>query len=423
MATVGTYFQSLNLTFGSDQQVAAQQFAGTVYAAMAAEAAIPNFTVNNPLLPAPMSLIYTVIGCDVLHLPNSNAGASQVGANVTVLIKSALRGVYDFNAVPESQWYPKPSVWQGGQHFNVFNLDPYVWFVHEVLGLSGYGFSVDDDTSDVGAYASNYTPQMERVYPNHLDMVFSGLKDLQTGQGLRNLSKWYGNVQYGPITDIGNISNPTTGPNKGKTVLTLTDQTKYWQIMPPAPDFLGAFVVGKGIKAGTRIISQDFANGLNFILDGYAPDATNVQLTFTGKLLQPLSPTTDETTWKFAKTAGIAADSSSLTAQNGPAPEGDEALYISGKGKARTRVNLKAGKYTLNLQAARLRLANGLARQKVRVLVDGKQVGIIRPGHSTYTAYGVSFRVGRGEHTIALVGTGKPGDNTALIDNVTIQAQ
>ena len=27
-----------------------------------------------------MSLIYTAIGCDVLHLPNSNAGASQVGA-------------------------------------------------------------------------------------------------------------------------------------------------------------------------------------------------------------------------------------------------------------------------------------------------------------------------------------------------------
>jgi len=30
--------------------------------------------------------------------------------------------------------------------FGIYNIDPYVWFVHVQLGFSGYGFSVDDDT-------------------------------------------------------------------------------------------------------------------------------------------------------------------------------------------------------------------------------------------------------------------------------------
>ena len=40
---------------------------------------------------------------------------------------------------------------RGGQDFNVFNLDPFVWFVHVKLGFSGYGFSVDDDKADIGS--------------------------------------------------------------------------------------------------------------------------------------------------------------------------------------------------------------------------------------------------------------------------------
>lgn len=425
-AKIGSYITSLNLTFTKDQQKTAQQFAATVYAAMAAEAAIPDFTVNNPLLPAPMSLIYTVIGCDVLHLPNSNAGASTVGAQVRDLIKSALRGVYDFNEVPEGQWYPTPKTWQSNQHFNVYNLDPYVWFVHDVLGLSGYGFSVDDDTSDVGAYASNYTPQMNRVYPNHLDMVFSGLSDPTTNVGVLNKAKWYGNVQYGPITVSATISNPTTGPNKGKTVITLTDPIKYWQIMPPAPDFLGAFVVGAGIKPGTRIKSQDFATGLNFVLDGYAPSATNVTITFQGNRPSEVLATAlngsdaSDDSWKFVRASGIAANSSSLAARNGPAPTGDQAVYLAGQGKIRRRVSLRAGRYVLNFDAAQRRLPNGLARQAIRVLVDGKLVDTIRPSGSTYANYGVSFRVGSGHHTIALVGTNARGRNTVLLDGIQL---
>jgi hypothetical protein len=46
---------------------------------------------------------------------------------------------------------PDPKGHHGAQLFNVFNLDPFVWFVLVQLGFSGYGFSVDDDTADVGA--------------------------------------------------------------------------------------------------------------------------------------------------------------------------------------------------------------------------------------------------------------------------------
>jgi hypothetical protein len=370
-AIVGTYITPLNLQFPAGQLQTARLFAGTVYTAMAAEAAIPNLTVNNPLLPAPMSLVYTVIGCDVLHLPNSNAGASQVGAQVTILIKSSLRGVSDFNQVPESQWYPNPAVYQGGQEFNVYNLDPYVWFVHDVLGLSGYGFSVDDDTSDVGAYASNYTPQFDRVYPNHIDMVFSGLVDPATQLGLKNKAKWYGNVQYGPITAVGSISNPTSGPNAGNTIVTLTDQTKYWQIMPPDATLLGAYVVGPGITPGTRVLHQDFSGGYVLVLSNHVPDAANLTLTFTGQ--SPLNPVQNssfeqplltqpppnnsindptDASWTFTADAGIAGNGSALTLLNGPAPEGKQVLYLANQGKVTQTVSVEAGRYNLSFYAA-----------------------------------------------------------------------
>ena len=53
---------------------------------------------------------------------------------------------------PDSQWqpgawYPPPSKNMYNTGYNVYNLDPFVWFVHQKVGLSGYGFSFDDDVS------------------------------------------------------------------------------------------------------------------------------------------------------------------------------------------------------------------------------------------------------------------------------------
>ena len=76
------------------------------------------------------------------------------------MVKSVLRGVWNFTAVPEyaangkEQWYPNPSsptpdatMDEVPANFNLYNLDPYVWFVHDVQGLTGYAFSVDDDVA------------------------------------------------------------------------------------------------------------------------------------------------------------------------------------------------------------------------------------------------------------------------------------
>ncbi len=436
-ATVGSFAKTFPLSFTKDQQQTALAFAGSVYAAMFAESQIPQFTVNNPIMPAAMSLVYTTIGCDVTHIPNANAIKAQVEADVRDLIKSILRGVPDFTKVPEAQWYPHPATWQGGQQFNVYNLDPYVWFVHEVLGLSGYGFSVDDDTSDVGAYASNYTPQMQRVNPNHLEIVFSGL-----GQ-LPNQKKWYGNAQYGKITDIGTISNPTDIPGlQGKTIVTLTDQTKYWQIQPPGDTLIGAYVIGPGIPAGTIITSMNSSRGLILVLSNRAPGAKNVQITVTGA--PPVNPLSDSgfetpaqtqtppanfvldpggTPWDFNAKAGIAGNGSSYTAQNGPAPEGKQVALLGPAGGIRQKVTLQAGNYVLSFYAAQRKRGNTTDRQTISVLLDGEVIGTIVPSGPNYTGYTVRFTATAGNHIIGLADLGASNDATALIDGVAIVAR
>jgi hypothetical protein len=126
--------------------------------------------------------------------------ANMVTSMIRDMIKSVLRGVTDFTKFPDvidnqghhTRWYPNPAEKQGGQAFNVFNLDPFVWFVHVRLGFSGYGFSVDDDTADVGAGG-----------PSHLQLTV-----VDTG-GLENKNPWTIQAPYGPVT---NVSLAYSGP-------------------------------------------------------------------------------------------------------------------------------------------------------------------------------------------------------------------
>jgi hypothetical protein len=124
--------------------------------------------------------------------------AQMVIAMIRDMIKSVLRGVTDFTAFPDKiendkhvVWYPNPSLPSGNQPFNVFNLDPFVWFVHVQLGFSGYGFSVDDDTADVGAGGAS---QLQ-------------LSVIKTG-GLKNTNPWTIQAPYGPVK---NVSLPYSG--------------------------------------------------------------------------------------------------------------------------------------------------------------------------------------------------------------------
>ena len=118
----------------------------------------------------------------------------MVTAMIRDMIKSVLRGVSDFTKYPDNvddkgkhtSWYPDPAEHRGGQPFNVFNLDPFVWFVHVQLGFSGYGFSVDDDTADVGAGGAS-----------QLQFTVT-----ETG-GLKKMNPWTIQAPYGPVKNVG----------------------------------------------------------------------------------------------------------------------------------------------------------------------------------------------------------------------------
>jgi hypothetical protein len=138
-----------------------------------------------------------VVGANMGFIFTNQAKLTDDGKMVTAMIrdmiKSVLRGVWDFTKFPDTvddkgnhlSWYPDPKEHRGGQLFNVFNLDPFVWFVHVQLGFSGYGFSVDDDTADVGAGGAS---QLQ-------------LTVIETG-GLKNLNPWTIQAPYGPVKNV-----------------------------------------------------------------------------------------------------------------------------------------------------------------------------------------------------------------------------
>jgi hypothetical protein len=138
-----------------------------------------------------------IVGANMGFIFTNQAKLTDDGKMVTALIrdmiKSVLRGVWDFTKFPDNvddhgnhlTWYPDPKEHRGNQRFNVFNLDPFVWFVHVQLGFSGYGFSVDDDTADVGAGGAS-----------QLQLTVTG-----TG-GLKNLNPWTIQAPYGPVKNV-----------------------------------------------------------------------------------------------------------------------------------------------------------------------------------------------------------------------------
>jgi biotin carboxyl carrier protein len=143
-----------------------------------------------------------IVGANMGFIFTQQAKDSDDGKMVTSMIrdmiKSVLRGVTDFTEFPDKieankhvVWYPNPSLPSGNQPFNVFNLDPFVWFVHVQLGFSGYGFSVDDDTADVGAGGASKL---------QLTVTKKG--------GLKNTNPWTIQAPYGPVK---NVSLPYSG--------------------------------------------------------------------------------------------------------------------------------------------------------------------------------------------------------------------
>lgn len=186
--------------FSQDPQDPARnpdEFSKKVYLAMASMAQIgknPDPQVKTPYV---LELMNNVVGGNMGFIFDTNArrftpDGLAISARIRDIIKSILRGVTDFMKYPEYNasntlvWYPTPSTPRGGLPFNAYNLDPFVWFVHVPLGFSGYGFSLDDDTADVGAGEAT-----------RLQVTIGGRA------GLPNTNEWTIQAVYGPVTGSG----------------------------------------------------------------------------------------------------------------------------------------------------------------------------------------------------------------------------
>lgn len=268
------------------------RFARAVYLVMDSMNTIP---VSSPTAPAIIELMANVLGGNIGFIPNigisvnpsnpSNySGVLLVADAIRDNLKSVLRGVDDFQTDTEDMghWYPDPS-WTGARtgqtingqpaDFNLYNLNPFVWFVHRKLGLSGYGFSLDDDAADVGADGGS-----------QLRVVIGPLAGLP---GI-NPAEWTHGAPYGPVKSLGGeLSTVPSGQYAGMSQLTNLDRT-------PLPIILqvlgvgssgepGALVSGPGIAPGTRVL---FANigGNGVILDTPAtiPTTPSGPYYFTG---------------------------------------------------------------------------------------------------------------------------------------------
>ncbi len=259
-------------------------FAGAVYEAMAVESTSPNVS---PYLPTTMNIVDNVIGFNVNFKTGAKSGWDvNVVAQTRDIVKSILRGVVSYVATPnQNDWYPDPATKVSGTYFvtnnvnkqapfNVFNLDPYVWFVHEVEGLSGYGFSVDDDVANPIATGPTDPKDNPKNAPNNLQVGFAGTM----GPGaapLGNQKEWFPTTKFGSFTTLAKI-----GTENGKPIITLISTNgsnplrALNMITLPGDGQLGASITAPnnpGLFApGTSLIF--FPNGVN---NAKAP---NVQL-------------------------------------------------------------------------------------------------------------------------------------------------
>ncbi|WP_165070584.1 hypothetical protein [Paludisphaera rhizosphaerae] len=247
----------------------AQAFAATVYEVLSVFSTTPK---RIAALPNSMEIVGNSIGGNVGFLPTAEPiDYVNISADVRDLVKSALRGVPDFTDAakyPESMWYPAPSKPEGNQTYNVFNLDPYVWFIHRKLGLSGYGFSFDDDTADVGANGTST-----------LSIAVGGLG------GLKNTSEWGPSTQWGAVTSKATLS-PGTGKWAGKTILTVADPIVYNQVRAddPANSVTGAYVSSPDFKVkDLRITDYALIDQHQFVLSTKVDFTGETTVTFTSK--------------------------------------------------------------------------------------------------------------------------------------------
>jgi hypothetical protein len=268
---------------GTDEQNYARAFAQNVYVVMATMGRTVKSRTTNTAIP----LLGNIIGGNVgpAFLPDQN---QAIQTAITDQIKSALRGVPDFTnpayANP-SQWYPDPALKTGGQNFNVYNLDPFIWFIHQKLGLSAYAFGLDDDIGDVGAGGST-----------KLDVSVGGLGGLPKQDPNSPVPYPFANTaNYGPVQ--GAVAQ---APPIGSSVITGLPLAVVNQIAGAnfSNNTAGVLVNGPGIPIGTTVVVYDSKNGtvtLSAPVTSFTPGSTTYSfygpVVGTGKVLGSGQPT------------------------------------------------------------------------------------------------------------------------------------
>jgi len=128
--------------------------------------------------------------------------------------------------------------------------------------------------------------------------------------------------------------------------------------------------------------------------------------------------------WAFAGNSGIQSNGSAWGAAN--APDGTQTAFLQGynggaAGSLSQSVNAAASTYTLTFQAAR---RYGQV-QPLRFSVDGVQVGsLLTAASSSFASMTTgAFTLSAGMHTLTLAATDNSGDNSALVDRVSLVQQ
>jgi hypothetical protein len=452
--TSAKYTKTYPLTFSAGDTPNAKLFAGSVYEAMSVQAvALPPAAY----LPATMNVVDHVIKFYAKIPTYEQPWGSILVGEARDIVKSILRGVYDYYKVPDqSLWYPNPATATGGQKFNVYNLDPYVWFVHSVEQLTGYGFSVDDDVANPSATGPRGDDTNHA--PSDLQIGFAGTQGtgkLSNAKPLGNQKEWFPTTKWGSINTTATIGIQPDGIYKGYSVITLTGPNAIRtlnEIITPGPGQVGAYIIAPGyIVPGTTLIY--FPNGVlspQIILSQKAISTTkSIPVTINAAQMKipkvpvknPSFSTPQQTSapyytinpkganvgWNFTGSAGIAGQGSIYT-NNNPAPVGTQVGFIENTGSISQSVTLMPNRaYAVSFLVAQRRLDNGsINSQTLQVKVGNIVIGDFSPTQTVDGSYVLftsdAFTVPTaGPYRIVIAGTNtEGGDNTALIEQVMV---
>jgi hypothetical protein len=102
------------------------------------------------------------------------------------------------------------------------------------------------------------------------------------------------------------------------------------------------------------------------------------------------------------------------------ATDGVQTAFLQRIGSISQSFNWTAGSYTVSFKAAQ-RSNNGVNNQGIKVFIDNSLISTITPSSTAFATYTTaSFNVTAGSHTLKLEGNSTSGDNSAFIDQVTV---